>query len=146
MKYTWLAALLIAAMPAFAQAQRYDRGVRYDRGSRYHGGSSHSFFDFSIGFGSRSHSDFGFGRVSYRNYDRPIYRAPVRYYEPAYCPPPPVVIYRSSPVYVPPPVYVPAPATYYQPTYSTTYYSSPSPYYCSPAVTSYTTVRYYYGR
>jgi hypothetical protein len=138
MKYTWIAALVIAALPAFAQAQRYDRGTRY-----HGGGSSHSSFGFSIGFGSVGYGgNYSYANIGY-GYGRPIYAAPVRYYPPVVYSPPPVVVYQPAPVYVAPPVYVP-PVTYYQPAYTTTYYSA-SPYYCSPAVTSYTSVRYHYG-
>jgi len=134
MKHVWLAALVIAFLPAFAMAEhRYDRGSRYDRGYR----DSRSSFSIGFGFSSGGHYDRSYSSFSYsRGYDyyRPVYRE--RVYVPRYsynyCPPPAVV-------YTPPPVYCPPPVVYYSPP---VYYRES--YYCAPR--SYTHFEYSYRR
>ena len=160
MKYA-LIALVLAAAPAFAFADRNDRGSRYhgassgyrydshryDRGYRYSDSgrrSSHNFFDINFGFGSGGYygGDYSYVGVGYGNGYRPYYRP----YRPVYVPAPAIVY--------PGPVYTPAPTVVYSaPAYSPTYYpgpvyGAPSYYYNNCGPSSYYRVSggYYYGR
>ena len=116
MKHVWLAALVVAVLPAFAMAEhRYDRGARYDRGYR----DSSSRVSVSLGFssGSQHYSDRSYTSISYsRSYGyRPVYHERVYVPSYSYCPPPRVIY--TPPVYCPPPVVYYSPPVYYRETY-----------------------------
>ena len=151
MRYVWISLLALALMPAVASAgDRYRGGHGHGHGHGHHGsGHSRSGSGFSISIGggrsdgwhgdrswSRVETSFHFGSGGGRYRDHSRWRGdhyyshrPVIVAPPAYCPPPPVVIYRPAPVYCPPPVVYHAPPTYYRsapcpPEYRSSGYSS----------------------